>query len=1030
MLPFLHDSKDSQSAPDQPAHAAAPAAEAHPLDALTGGAFSAATSGERAQRVRDWIATDPSAEDMQAVYKELSAKDRGAAKALRDRLEELRRSKTQDAMAEEWRVKGQALLDAERLHIADALAWQRDAAKAGAPLARPPLSDIRDRLTQRVSVVEDLQQRVMVQREAAALLAQRIELLSTNAWSDASAQQTSLEADIARWHEQSQALTADAHWSSVELRYPPQLESAQTQLDSVWSAFNSALAQARAAAADANAPLPPVPVWAEELRNARTPAAAPADAAAVNPEERAAAAKTVEAGVKLLEQAVAAGHTKDMHGATQALRRLLKMHGALIDDALAARVHQVLVSAGEMSGWQRWSADQLREQLVARAEALLVPRKKRRAETRPNVVVPAAPALPEDVTAVEPAAAPEVAPADLPAPAVDSTVDAAPAPTESAAAPTVDSDTDADASVASGAANTEAAGAAPGASTPPAEAAVDMVPAMGGHKLQEEIRKLRDEWKAADRGGAPNQALWRRFDRACNAAYAFVEVWLEKVRAEAAQAKAERVALIDELKAWAATQQDTATPDWKDVNRKLRSFVDRWRNGGHVGEKAYAELHAQWKAALDAAAAPLEAAQKENRERRQALIAEAEALGAAPGLQVAAIKALQQRWAEEARAVPLARKHEQKLWDAFRKPLDDAFKRRDAEREQARSALNAHDRAVLDASKALEVATASGDAARIRAAMSQLEAVTQGQMAAGAAAAPASVPTAAAPTAPVPAVPSGTSDDLSAAPPASPVDSATGSAETASSAAASVGGATPAAPTATDATPPAAAAPAPKSAKPVVAVRGDDRPGARKSNPESGDHGRGFADRRDRRFGDRRDRERPDRHRFDDRGPRPERGPRLGNEAFRAQRDAASHAQAALRELAAQAHGEALVQLLGAWQARQADQVPDVHAFGRTVTPAMRGEWVHALAGAGAAGGQTATALLRLEVAADVPTPADQVNARRALKLQLLTQRNDPQPAETWGHDTAVVLASAYDQGASERLRAALKVLMRGPARA
>ncbi|TAN10768.1 MAG: DUF349 domain-containing protein, partial [Burkholderiaceae bacterium] len=209
MLPFLHDSKDSQPASDQSAHAAAPVAEAHPLDALTGGAFSAATSGERAQRVRDWLATDPGPEDMQAVYKELSAKDRGAAKALRDRLEELRRAKAQDAMAEEWRVKGQALLDSERLHIADALAWQRDAAKAGAPLARPPLSEIRDRLTERVSVVEDLQQRVMVQREAAALLAQRIELLSTNAWSNASAQQSGLEADVARWHEQSQALTAD-----------------------------------------------------------------------------------------------------------------------------------------------------------------------------------------------------------------------------------------------------------------------------------------------------------------------------------------------------------------------------------------------------------------------------------------------------------------------------------------------------------------------------------------------------------------------------------------------------------------------------------------------------------------------------------------------------------------------------------------------------------------------------------------------------------------------------------------------------
>jgi hypothetical protein len=39
--------------------------------------------------------------------------------------------------------------------------------------------------------------------------------------------------------------------------------------------------------------------------------------------------------------------------------------------------------------------------------------------------------------------------------------------------------------------------------------------------------------------------------------------------------------------------------------------------------------------------------------------------------------------------------------------------------------------------------------------------------------------------------------------------------------------------------------------------------------------------------------------------------------------------------------------------------------------------------------------LLRLEMAADVPSPAAQVNARRALQLQMLTRRNDPAPAQT-----------------------------------
>ena len=76
MFPFSREPKDPQ--PEAAAPAPKPA-EAHPLDGLTGGVFSAATSGERAQRVRDWLASDPTPEQMQEVYKELSSKDKGAA---------------------------------------------------------------------------------------------------------------------------------------------------------------------------------------------------------------------------------------------------------------------------------------------------------------------------------------------------------------------------------------------------------------------------------------------------------------------------------------------------------------------------------------------------------------------------------------------------------------------------------------------------------------------------------------------------------------------------------------------------------------------------------------------------------------------------------------------------------------------------------------------------------------------------------------------------------------------------------------
>ena len=43
----------------------------------------------------------------------------------------------------------------------------------------------------------------------------------------------------------------------------------------------------------------------------------------------------------------------------------------MIDDKLENQAHAALAAAGELEGWQRWRADQLREELVAKAEGLL-----------------------------------------------------------------------------------------------------------------------------------------------------------------------------------------------------------------------------------------------------------------------------------------------------------------------------------------------------------------------------------------------------------------------------------------------------------------------------------------------------------------------------------------------------------------------------------------------------------------------------------------------------------------------------------
>ena len=897
------------------------------LDDLTGGAFSAPTSGERATRVRAWLARDPSHEQLQEVFRELGARDKGAARPLRERLDDIRRAKGQEVVAAEWAAKAQFLLSVAKLNIADALAWQRDAAKAGAPLSKEPLLSIKSQLAERVQVIEDLQHRVQVQREAAVLLAQRIEVLSTKPWLAAQAVWEALRGDVAHWQAQAAELLADANWPSVDLKFPPLLDASRGQLLVVWDAFQSALALVVAAAADAAAPLPPVPVWADELRLAR---GVPVEAQPkpqkprIDPEQRQQANAKVGEVLTKLEQEIGQGHGKASAGAAAALRNALKEFGKIIDDGLENKAHAALAAAGEMEGWQRWRADQLRQELVTQAEGLL---------TRP-----------------------------------------------------------------------------PGQ-------------AIGGRKMQETLRNLREQWKQTDQGGVPNHAMWKRFDEACNEAHKVVEAWLDKIKAEAAEHRAQRLALIEEVKAWAAANTTALDDDWRGFHRLLHQFGDRWRDGGHVGEKMFAELQPLWQAAIDAAAAPLEALRKVSLERRQAMIEEAKLLGAAPVLHVDAVKALQQRWQAEAQAVPVDRRAEQKLWDAFRRPVDDAFERKTVERQKAEAALGEHDRLVLDAAKALDHANASGDAQRIRGAMVALDAALRGQAQAQGvvqAAAKEAGPQAA--TTPVGVL---EGDQWAVLPLAETPRAISGDV------------AREEAVPAPDTVPAAAAEPAPlprPAPKPVVAVRGDDRPGMRKSEPAPPGRGGKFGERKDGArapFGATRGEPRPQARggertgAHDERGPRPDWNPtpRLGDTAFRAQRDALERAQLALRKLASQAHGEALTQLLAAWQKRDPALLPNAQELGSRVAPAERAAWIQALGAA--KGSNPDTALLRLEMAAEVPTPAEHLEARRMFQLQLLTRRNDPIPAQTWARDVAQVLAAAFEEGHERRFRNVLKTLLK-----
>jgi len=874
------------------------------LDQLTGGAFTAPTSGERASRVREWLATDPSVDLMQAVFRELSSRDKGAARALKDRLDDIKRARLQEGLVAEWASKAQQLLEQARLNVADAMAWQRDAAKVGAPLSREPLATLRQQLTERVKAVDDLQTRIQVAREAAVLLAQRIEVLSTKPLQDAQNAHSGLSQDVTQWGVQADALMADAQWASIEPKFVTLLDGARAQLKLVWDAFDAALTQGVAALTDVAAPLPAVPVWSDEIRTARGEVVAEAAAPTATKEEVAAARAKAGAAVQGVASKLAAeleqGHGKTIPRLAQELRQTLKEHHRWLTAEVEGAAQALLAQAGDMEGWQRWRADQLRQELVTKAEALTTAPEGQR---------------------------------------------------------------------------------------------------LGGRKIQETLRNLREAWKQTDQGGAPNHALWKKFDDACNRAHKSVEEWLNKLRQESAEHKAQRLVLIQEVDAWA--QAHAQNTDWRLHARELHRLAEAWRHAGHLSEKLFAELQPLWKAAMQKAHAPLEAAQATNLDQRQALIARAGELGAAAQLRLDAVKALQHEWQVLAQAVPLDRRQEQKLWEAFRQPIDQAFQRKDQARVQQAEALSALDRRVMDAARQLQDAIQSHDAQRIQAALAALDRASHDEPVAEAVA-PVAISTEASETA--------------------------DAAEVANAEVASTHG---------DVLDDAVAAPVPASkptVKKVVAVRGDDRPGAKRTEPVAA-AGRGrFEGRKPGERDGRRPDQRPvgrfdprDGGRFDhgrDRETFAPRGPRLGDAAFRAKRDAQDHAQLALKKLAAQAHGQSLTQLMDAWKTRNQDAMPQAQELGGRVQAGVRQGWAQAVGKPAQVGGMDG-ALLRLEMAAELPTPAQHLDARRALQLQLLTRRNDPAPAQTWAQDVAQTLACEWQQEAAERLMPVLKALIR-----
>ncbi len=230
-------------------------------------------------------------------------------------------------------------------------------------------------------------------------------------------------------------------------------------------------------------------------------------------------------------------------------------------------------------------------------------------------------------------------------------------------------------------------------------------------ELAKKVGSMRDRWKALDTlsGPAP-KTLWERFDAACSAAYAPAAAHFKHLADERHANAAKAEALIAEALAETARLTGAEAVDWKHMALTVQRMRLAWSHLGAIDRKDKKRLDQAFADALNVLQGPLEEQRKGEVSEREALIAQVAALNPNERHSLDTLKALQERWQEHARALPLERKTEQALWQRFRAACDAAFAKRKESAHAADAERRSHQEAKDAISLRLEQAAAGADA--------------------------------------------------------------------------------------------------------------------------------------------------------------------------------------------------------------------------------------------------------------------------------------------------------------------------------
>ncbi len=239
--------------------------------------------------------------------------------------------------------------------------------------------------------------------------------------------------------------------------------------------------------------------------------------------------------------------------------------------------------------------------------------------------------------------------------------------------------------------------------------------------IAQRIQQARQTWKDLDhKEGAAPKGLWKRFNSACERAYAPCQAYFEERVRERQQNLEKKAALCEQLEQFETTT-DWQQVDWREADRLHRRSQEQWYRLGPINRSDRRNLDRRFHQAMQRLDGRLQTEREREVQRREQLIQQVQALADGSDLRTAIeiAKRAQAEWHPTVQAPP---RQEQALWKAFRAACDAVFARRQNEQQAADSERQAN----LDQKQALcaDLETlAAGDQEQLAQAQARLHAI-------------------------------------------------------------------------------------------------------------------------------------------------------------------------------------------------------------------------------------------------------------------------------------------------------------------